>query len=104
MATAKYGDFVLYRRVLGHVRPYWLHLTGILLLSLLSPPLALLNPLRLKIAVDSVIGRHPLPRFLLLSAKAANAHEFTIRPPRGYETQVGERGMRLSEGEGQRIS
>ena len=66
MAAAKYSDFVLYRRVLGHVRPYWLHLTGILLLSLLSPPLALLNPLPLKIAVDSVIGRHPLPHFLLL--------------------------------------
>ena len=66
MATAKYGDFVLYRRVLGLVRPYWLHLTGILLLSLLSRPLALLNPLPLKIAVDSVIGRHPLPHFLLL--------------------------------------
>src|SRR5207244_9442406 len=66
MAAAKYSDFVLYRRVLGHVRPYWLHLSGILLLSLLSPPLALLNPLPLKIAVDSVIGSHPLPRFLLL--------------------------------------
>src|SRR5439155_11343981 len=39
MATARYSDFVLYRRVLGHLRPYWLHLSGILLLSLLSPPL-----------------------------------------------------------------
>ena len=64
MATSRHSDFVLYRRLLGQVRPYWPHLTGILLLSLLSAPLALLNPLPLKIAVDSVIGTHPLPRFL----------------------------------------
>ena len=64
MATSRHTDFVLYRRLLGQVRPYWPHLTGILLLSLLSAPLALLNPLPLKIAVDSVIGTHPLPRFL----------------------------------------
>jgi len=64
LATSRHTDFVLYRRLLGQVRPYWPHLTGILLLSLLSAPLALLNPLPLKIAVDSVIGTHPLPRFL----------------------------------------
>jgi len=46
------------------VRPYGRHLTGVFLLSLLSPPLALLTPLPLKIAVDSVIGSRPLPRFL----------------------------------------
>ncbi len=46
------------------VRPYWGHFLGILLLGLLSPPLALLAPLPLKIAVDNVIHSHPLPRFL----------------------------------------
>src|SRR5205823_10298601 len=35
-----------------------------LLLSLLSPPLALLAPMPLKIVVDNVIGHHPLPRLL----------------------------------------
>src|SRR5947208_11495837 len=45
-------------------RPYWPHLTGIFLLSLLSSPFALLGPLPLKIAVDSVLDHHPLPRFL----------------------------------------
>jgi ATP-binding cassette subfamily B protein len=38
------------------------------------------------------------------AAKLANAHEFTTRFPDGYETLVGERGMRLSGGERQRIA
>jgi ATP-binding cassette subfamily B protein len=45
-------------------RPYWAHLSGIFLLSFLSTPFALLSPLPLKIAVDSVLDNHPLPRFL----------------------------------------
>src|SRR5882724_11602168 len=54
----------VYWRLWQLMRPYWIYIAGMLLLSLLAPPLALLTPLPLKIAVDNVLGGHPLPRFL----------------------------------------
>jgi ATP-binding cassette, subfamily B, bacterial len=41
---------------------------------------------------------------IIRAAKAANAHDFVLRFPDGYDTMVGERGARLSGGERQRIS
>ena len=38
------------------------------------------------------------------AAKAANAHEFITRLPKQYETDLGERGAKLSTGERQRIA
>jgi ATP-binding cassette subfamily B protein len=49
---------------MGLARPYWPHIAGLLLLNLLGPPLALLAPIPLKVAIDAGIGSAPLPRFL----------------------------------------
>ncbi len=44
------------------------------------------------------------PEEIMQAAKAANAHDFVMRFPDGYDTYVGERGARLSGGERQRLS
>ena len=41
---------------------------------------------------------------IIAAAKAANAHEFIVKFPDGYDAEVGERGGQLSGGERQRIS
>ena len=41
---------------------------------------------------------------IIAAAKAAEAHDFIMSFPEGYETQVGERGVTLSGGEKQRIA
>src|SRR6266851_7624039 len=68
------GDLDLYRRVFQQARPHWGKIAVIFCLDLLSSPLGLLIPLPLKIAVDSAIGSHPLPRVLQDVLPAALQH------------------------------
>ena len=48
--------------------------------------------------------RDATPEQVLAAAKAANAHNFILKQPLGYDTYIGERGAGLSGGERQRIS
>jgi ATP-binding cassette subfamily B protein len=51
-------------RIFAEVAPYRAAIFGLFLLSLLSTPLALLGPVPLKIAVDSVLANEPVPGIL----------------------------------------
>jgi len=74
LAPERYSDATVFRRILQEARPYWPHLVGIFLLGLLAAPLALLLPVPLKIAVDSVLGPDPLPGFIAFFLPESVAH------------------------------
>jgi ATP-binding cassette subfamily B protein len=54
-------ESAIFRRLMLQARSYWGHIAGIFLIDLLAAPIALLVPVPLKVAVDSVIGSEPLP-------------------------------------------
>ena len=64
MTTSRASHQTLSRRLVRQVWPYWPCIVGIFLLDLLATPLALLGPVPLKIAVDTVVGSQPLPPLL----------------------------------------
>jgi ATP-binding cassette subfamily B protein len=56
--------------------------------------------------LDNIRYGHPDAELgeVVEAAKAANAHDFVVKLPQGYDTIVGERGQSLSGGERQRVS
>jgi ATP-binding cassette subfamily B protein len=64
MVAVKDSSLTLCQRLLQQARPYWAAIATIFFIDLLATPLALLYPIPLRIAVDSVLGSEPLPGFL----------------------------------------
>jgi ATP-binding cassette subfamily B protein len=58
------SDSTLLWRLAKECRRYWIHILGVLLISLAATPIFLLGPVPLKIAIDSVLGDEPLPSIL----------------------------------------
>jgi ATP-binding cassette, subfamily B, bacterial len=63
-AEKKPSDWALYRRLLHEARACWGWIILTFATGLIASPLALLNPLPMKIAVDNVISGKPLPDYL----------------------------------------
>jgi subfamily B ATP-binding cassette protein MsbA len=55
---------------------------------------------------ENIAYAHPDAPFedIVRVAKMANAHDFIVELPEGYDTLVGERGVRISGGERQRLA
>jgi ATP-binding cassette subfamily B protein len=72
----RYPDRTLYRRLFAQVRPYWRSVAATAFLWLLATPLTLLMPVPLQVAVDNVVGKHPLPGYLswMLPGGLAHSH------------------------------
>ena len=57
-------------------------------------------------ARDNIAYGHPDPsqEAIEAAARAARAHDFIVKLPQGYDTFIGDRGVRLSGGQQQRLA
>ncbi|MDO4300160.1 MAG: ABC transporter ATP-binding protein [Clostridia bacterium] len=65
------------------------------------------EPYIFNVSIEENIGygaKNSSKQEIIKAAKAANAHEFIMSKPQGYDTLAGERGNKLSGGEKQRIA
>jgi len=95
----------IYTRIHLHHRPH--HFLPVSLPTL-SPPFSPLPQPILFVGTIAENIAYGLPsasrESVIAAAKAANAHDFILSFPSGYETEVGDRGIQLSGGQKQRIS
>lgn len=75
MSATKQNDLTLLKRLFLQAKPYWPHLGGVFALDMLATPVALLTPVPLMLAVDSVLGDKPVPDVLqtILPSTVANS-------------------------------
>jgi ATP-binding cassette subfamily B protein len=64
MAASRAGELGLIGQIARHARSSWPLIAGLFAVSVLASPLALLQPLPLKLAVDNVLDGQPLPGIL----------------------------------------
>jgi ATP-binding cassette subfamily B protein len=65
-AEASRSELALWRRLLAESWPYRFQILALFAIGLLQAPFAVLGPVPLQLAVDSVLGSHPLPRQLVV--------------------------------------
>ena len=70
----------------------------------LLPQDALLFATSIRDNLTCAAGRAVSERETIAAAKLANAHDFIMAQPEGYNTQIGERGATLSGGQRQRLA
>ena len=65
--SKNYSNGEVMKRVLKEVKPFWLHILVMFLISLLTTLVALMKPLGLKMVIDNAFGNQPMPSFFSMA-------------------------------------